>query len=101
MRDLANQEWAYGYDMLPQPSRPQAVQLASRWGWHDQAIMTSAQLRLFNDYALLYPQPFDREVRAASELTKLPRELIYSVMRQESLYRPDAVSSAGAQGCCS
>jgi len=98
MRDLANQEWAYGYDMLPQPSRPQAIQLASRWGWHEQAIMTAAQLRLFNDYTLLYPQPFDREVRAASELSKLPRELIYSVMRQESLYRTDAVSSAGAQG---
>lgn len=98
LRDLANQEWAYGYDMLPQLARPQAVQLASRWGWHDQAIMTAAQLRLFNDYTLLYPQPFDREVRAAAELSKLPRELIYSVMRQESLYRTDAVSAAGAQG---
>jgi soluble lytic murein transglycosylase len=98
MRDLANQEWAYGYDMLPQLARPQAVQLASRWGWHDQAIMTAAQLRLFNDYTLLYPQPFDREVRAAAELSKLPRELIYGVMRQESLYRTDAVSSVGAQG---
>jgi peptidoglycan lytic transglycosylase len=98
MRDLANQEWAYGYDMLPQLARPQAVQLASRWGWHDQAITTAAQLRLFNDYTLLYPQPFDREVRAAAELSKLPPELIYSVMRQESLYRTDAVSSAGARG---
>jgi len=98
MRDPANQEWAYGYDMLPQPARPQAVQLASRWGWHEQAIITAAQLRLFNDYTLLYPQPFDREVRAAAELSKLPRELIYSVMRQESLYRIDAVSSAGARG---
>jgi soluble lytic murein transglycosylase len=98
MRDPANQEWAYGYDLLPQTARPQAVQLASRWGWHDQAITTAAQLRLFNDYALLYPQPFDREVRAAAQLSKLPPELIYSVMRQESLYRTDAVSAAGARG---
>lgn len=98
LRELANQEWAYGYNMLPEPARPQAVQLASRWGWHDQAIMTAAQQRLFNDYALLYPQPFARQVRAASELSKLPPELIYSVMRQESLYSPDAVSAAGARG---
>jgi soluble lytic murein transglycosylase len=98
MRDLANVEWAYGYEMLPQTARQQAVQLASRWGWHDQAITTAAQQRLFNDYALLYPQPYDRQVRAASQLTKLPPELIYSVMRQESLYRADAVSSAGARG---
>jgi len=98
LRDLANLEWAYGYDMLPEAARPQAVQLASRWGWHDQAIMAAAVQRLFNDYAVLYPQPFERQVRAAAQLSKLPPELIYSVMRQESLYRADAVSSAGARG---
>jgi soluble lytic murein transglycosylase len=98
MRDLANVEWAYGYEMLPQAARPQAVQLASRWGWHDQAITTAAQQRLFNDYTLLYPQPFDQQVRAAAQLSKLTPQLIYSVMRQESLYRSDAVSSAGARG---
>ncbi|HKU13043.1 MAG TPA: transglycosylase SLT domain-containing protein [Steroidobacteraceae bacterium] len=98
LRDLANQEWSYGVDMLPQVARPQAVHLASRWGWYDQAIMTAALQRLFNDYRLLYPQPFDRQVRAAARLSKLPPELIYGVMRQESLYRPDAVSAAGARG---
>jgi len=98
MRDLANAEWAYGYEMLPEPARPQVVALASRLGWHDQAITSAAQQRLFNDYSLLYPEPFDRQVRAAAQLSKLPPELIYSVMRQESLYRPDAVSAAGARG---
>src|SRR5690606_9130946 len=56
------------------------------------------QQRIFNDYALLYPQPYDREVHSASRLTSLQPELIYGVMRQESLYRADAVSSAGARG---
>jgi soluble lytic murein transglycosylase len=98
MRDTALQEWSSGYEMLPQAARPQAVQLASRWGWHDQAIASAALQRLFNDYALLYPQPFDPQVRKAAELSKLPPELIYSVMRQESLYRADAVSAAGARG---
>ena len=32
LRDLANQEWAYGYEMLPQTARPQAVQLAVALG---------------------------------------------------------------------
>jgi soluble lytic murein transglycosylase len=53
---------------------------------------------VFNDYVLLYPRPFDREVDKAAKLVDLPRELIYGVMRQESLYRADAVSSAGARG---
>ena len=101
MRDPANQEWSNGYEMLPQTARPQAVHLASRWGWHDQAITTAALQRLFNDYALLYPQPFDRQVRTAAQLSKLPPELIYSVMRQESLYRTDAVSSPALAACCS
>lgn len=98
MRDLANPEWSYAFEMLPQTARPQAVLLASRWGWHDQAITSAALQRFFNDYAVLYPQPFDRQVRAAAQLSKLPPELIYSVMRQESLYRTDAVSAAGARG---
>jgi soluble lytic murein transglycosylase len=53
---------------------------------------------VFNDYELLYPRPFDRQVLSAAKLTGLSPELIYSVMRQESLYRADAVSPAGARG---
>jgi peptidoglycan lytic transglycosylase len=98
MRSQANAEWAYGYDMLPEATRPQAVHLAARWGWYDQAISSAAQQRLFNDYALLYPRPFDKPVARAAKLSGLPPELIYSVMRQESLYRSDAVSTAGARG---
>jgi soluble lytic murein transglycosylase len=98
MRSLATAEWNHGYETLPEPARVQAVHLAAKWGWHDQAIMTASQQRLFNDYALLYPRPFEREVRMAAKLTELRPELIYSVMRQESLYRSDAVSSAGARG---
>lgn len=97
-RSLANTEWAYAFETLPQHARPQALHLASRWGWHDQAIATATQLRLFNDYELLYPQPYESAVHSASKLSGLQPQLIYSVMRQESLYRPDATSSAGARG---
>lgn len=98
MRSLANSEWAHGYEALSTAARVQAIHLAARWGWYDQAIATASQQRIFSDYTLLYPQPFDREVRAAAKLSGLAPELIYSVMRQESLYRSDAVSSAGARG---
>lgn len=98
MRREAIAEWLYGFDQLPADHRPQMLHLAADWGWYDQAVATATKLRIFNDYALLYPQPYDREVRAASRLTSVPPDLIYGVMRQESLYRPDAVSSAGAYG---
>jgi len=91
-------EWRIAYELLAPEERIQAIGLADRWGWHHQSIAAAAQQTLFNDYPLLYPRPYDKEVRAAARLTDLPGELIYAVMRQESLYRADAGSSAGALG---
>jgi soluble lytic murein transglycosylase len=96
-REAAN-EWQYGFESLGEAARPQTVHMAVEWEWFDQAVATATQVKVFNDYELLYPQPYDREVRAAAKLTGVPQTLIYSVLRQESLYRPDAVSSAGAHG---
>ena len=94
----ATAEWRAAYDELPPSRQVQAVGLASRWGWHDQAIATAARQKLFNDYDVLYPRPFDAEVRRASRRTGLPEELIYAIIRQESLFRADAASGAGAIG---
>jgi soluble lytic murein transglycosylase len=94
----ATAEWRLAYDELPPDSQVLAVRLASRWGWHHQAIASAARQRLFNDYELLYPRPYEYEVRAAARNVGLPEALIYAVMRQESLYRADAGSSAGALG---
>lgn len=98
MRREATREWLFGFEQLMQPARAQAIHLAARWGWYDQAIATASQQRVFNDYELLYPQPYDAEVLSAAKLTGLTPQLIYSVMRQESLYQRDAFSSAGARG---
>jgi soluble lytic murein transglycosylase len=94
----AQAEWRYAQDSLQPPVRAQAIHLASRWGWHDQAVATATGERIFNDYALLYPRPYDAEVAAAAKVSGLPHDLIYGVIRQESLYRSDAVSSADARG---
>ncbi|HEX2493931.1 MAG TPA: transglycosylase SLT domain-containing protein [Steroidobacter sp.] len=95
---LAESEWRQGLERAPPDVRRQLVHLAMQWRWYDQAITTATQLRVFNDYELLYPSPFEREVRKAAKLSGLEPVLIYSVMRQESLYRMDAVSAAGARG---
>ena len=94
----AGTEWRSAYGELTSAQRVQAIGLADRWGWHHQAIAAAAQQTLYNDYPLLYPRPYDKEVRAAVHLTDLPAELIYAVIRQESLYRADAGSDAGALG---
>jgi soluble lytic murein transglycosylase len=98
LRPQAMIEWIRAYETLSETARSQAIHLAAGWGWYDQAVATATQQRVFNDYVLLYPRPFDREVRGAARMTSLEPELIYGVLRQESLYRADAISSAGARG---
>ena len=98
MQGEATAEWRAAFDALPPAQQVQAVRLASGWEWHLQAIAAAARLGFFNDYELLYPRPYDSEVRRAAESTRLPPSLIYAVIRQESLYRADAASSAGALG---
>ena len=98
MDSEASAEWRDAFEPLTPDQQRDAVGLASRWGWHHQAIASAARQRLFNDYELLYPRPYDFDVREASRRTGLSREFIYAIIRQESLYRADAGSSAGALG---
>jgi len=98
MQREAYTEWQFGSESLSDPLRTQSIHVANRWGWYDLAVATATQQRVFNDYALLYPRPFDREVHDAARTAALEPELIYGVLRQESLYRTEAVSSAGAYG---
>jgi soluble lytic murein transglycosylase len=45
-----------------------------------------------------YPTPYEGVVRASEEAGQLPEGLVFSVMRQESNFDPDAVSAARAVG---
>lgn len=45
-----------------------------------------------------WPTAFEPEVDRAVAPTKVPRELLYAVMREESGYRPRVVSVVGARG---
>jgi soluble lytic murein transglycosylase len=98
LRELATNEWSHAYAALPDAQRAQAIHLAAAWQIHDVAIATATANGLFNDYPLLYPRPFATEVAAAAKLTAVEPPLLYGVLRQESLFRADAASSAGALG---
>jgi soluble lytic murein transglycosylase len=98
MRQEAVAEWQLGYGSLSEAGRLQSIRLAADWRWYDQAIAVASAQHVFNDYILLYPRPFDTQVEQAARLAQLAPDLIYAVLRQESLYRVDAVSSADARG---
>lgn len=55
--------------------------------------------RLVNDHPdLLFPMPFSDIVTAAAEKSGTPREFIYSIIRQESAFNPEARSPVDAFG---
>ncbi len=94
----ATREWRRETAELSDIERAQSVHLAASWGWYDVGVAMATRNGVFNDYELLYPRPYDEEVREASGLAALPETLLYGLVRQESLYRIDAVSSSGAIG---
>jgi soluble lytic murein transglycosylase len=98
LRDFATSEWRYAYSTLPADAQLQAVHLAARWEIHDVAVATATSHGRFNDYSLLYPRPHADAIAAAVKLTEIEPQLLYGVIRQESLFRADAASSAGALG---
>ena len=91
-------QWQYGYTLLDDSGRRQSVLLATRWGWYDMAVATATRQGIFNDYELLYPRPYASLVAAAAERNGLAAPLLYGLIRQESLFRADAGSAAGAVG---
>jgi soluble lytic murein transglycosylase len=98
LSDDAVVEWAAALSGAEPATKVQAAHLAARWGWYAESIGTLAQAGEWDDVRLRYPRPYPDEVAEAGKLAGLPKEWIWAVMRQESLYRKDAVSRADARG---
>jgi len=98
MTDDAIAEWSVALANTSAAIRLQAALLAADWGWYAQSISTLAQVGELDDVRLRYPRPYPEAIAQASRLTHLPPDWILAVMRQESLFRSDAVSPAGARG---
>jgi soluble lytic murein transglycosylase len=98
MAEEATAEWTAAVGGADAALKVQAALLAARWGWYAQAITTLAQSGEFDDVKLRYPRPFLDTVEEASRRTQVPSDWILAVIRQESLFRKDAVSRADARG---
>jgi soluble lytic murein transglycosylase len=98
LADDAIAEWASVLSGAPKPIKVQAAHLASRWGWYAETVATLAQADDWDDVMLRYPRPYASVIADASKLTEVPPDWILAIIRQESLYRKDAVSRADARG---
>ncbi len=66
---------------------------ATRWG-----ISSLGEEKTCHGYQLAYQRPFEEHVLAAADKYELDSHLIWAVMREESHFRPYAVSWVGARG---
>jgi soluble lytic murein transglycosylase len=98
MPDEAASEWSAVLAGADSAVKVQAAHLAARWQWYAQSIATLAQAGEWDDVPLRYPRPYAELIAEASRLAGVPADWIWAVMRQESLYRKDAVSRADARG---
>ena len=98
MTDEANAEWSAALGDAEPAAKVQAAHLAARWGWYAQSITALAQAGEWDDVPLRYPRPYPEAVAEAGKLANIPADWILAVMRQESLFRKDAVSRADARG---
>jgi soluble lytic murein transglycosylase len=98
MPEEAASEWTAALSGAEAALKVQAAILAARWGWYAESIATLAQTGEFDDVNLRYPRPYQEAVSEAAKLSQVPADWILAVMRQESLFRKDAVSRADARG---
>ncbi len=94
----ARREWFYATRELSADQLRAAALIAHRWGWHDRAIIAAAQAKYWSDLSLRFPLPHRESIFANARRYDLDPALIYGVIRQESAFMEDAVSSVGALG---
>jgi soluble lytic murein transglycosylase len=74
-----------------------SLALADRWLKSDQLRRPPSSQTLWA-WRCAYPKPYNTIVEAVERRYQLPESLVYAVMRQESAFRPNVVSPAGAVG---
>jgi len=94
----ARAEWQYALRHASQDTWKQAMKLAWTWQWHDQVIRTASHARAWNVLEARFPMAYRKQVHTTARKHHLDQELIWSIIRQESAFNPEAVSRTGAKG---
>jgi soluble lytic murein transglycosylase len=71
--------------------------IADRWLKSDELRRPPSSETLWA-WRCAYPKPYNTIVESVERRYQLPESLVYAVMRQESAFRPNVVSPAGAVG---
>ncbi len=98
LSSYARQEWQAVLPTLSATELKIAATLAHQWGWHDRAIVTMNKANYYDDLKIRFPLPFYDTVLTNAQQQSLEFEWVYGIIRQESAFQVDAISSSGALG---
>ncbi|MEO8134684.1 MAG: transglycosylase SLT domain-containing protein [Betaproteobacteria bacterium] len=98
LRPEALREWIWTIRNYDDRQRLIASQYALSKSLFDRAINTADTTVMRHDFALRYMAPHKDALQQAAKQTGVDEALIFGLVRQESRFRADAVSSAGAVG---
>ncbi|RUR09383.1 transglycosylase SLT domain-containing protein [Legionella sp. km772] len=66
--------------------------------WHGKSVYLSNNEKLNNQLSLRFPLAYQNAVKMYAKQYNIPPEFVYAIIRQESGFREDVVSFAGARG---
>jgi soluble lytic murein transglycosylase len=98
LRPEALREWIWTIRNFDDRQRLIAAQYALSKGLLDRAINTADTTVLRHDFSLRYLTPYRDQLGSAAHTTGVDEALVFGLVRQESRFRADAISSAGAVG---
>lgn len=94
----AAREWWRATRSLTEAEWVLAGHLAHRWEWHYQAILAMVQASAWDHLDVRFPVVHHDRFASYAGSNALPIPLALAVARQESAFRADAISPAGARG---
>lgn len=94
----AHREWHHLLNIADPDDFADLAAMAHTWELHHLAITTLGQIQAWGALDKRFPMPYPRIVAREAEGHRLTASLIYSIIRRESAFYPQARSPAGAQG---
>jgi len=98
LRPEAQREWVSVVRGLDDNGLLLAASFAQRNALYDRSINTADRTQRRHDFALRYPTPYQLEIEAAARQNSLDPAMVYGLIRQESRFVSNIVSTAGAVG---
>ena len=94
----ARREWSQGLRNASRQTWLQALQLAASWGWYERTIQAATRTGAYDALSLRFPFGYLDDVQQVAKQTGVDSSLIWSVIRQESVFNSHAISHRGARG---